>query len=207
MDLCGLPSPPGGWLGPFGFFRLVTYAFVFLAVLAIFLGIMAATGQPFAGVPFIGGREDLWASASGRGEPDGFATFAALLLCLGSVVSAGAAYAHEGLEREVSAMKKQNDIFKSKNEARIKKVTAPRERPRCLRHFKDEKRPFYRFRVQNVGFVAMGALEACFKCPRNTVGAAENQHDSLLASAKCPFSGKRDFETLCPINSSSRAWC
>ena len=55
VDLCGLPAPPGGWLGPFGFFRLVTYAFVVLSV-AIFLGIMAATGQPFAGVPFIGGR-------------------------------------------------------------------------------------------------------------------------------------------------------
>ena len=41
-------------------------------------------------------------------------------------------------------------------------MTAPLERPRCLRRFKDEKRPFYRFRVQNVGFVALGALEACF---------------------------------------------
>lgn len=55
-------------------------------------------------MPFIGG------------QPDGFATFAALLLCFGAIVSAGAAYAHEGLEQEVTAMKKQNDIFKSKNE-------------------------------------------------------------------------------------------
>ncbi|CAK8995289.1 ATP synthase subunit gamma [Durusdinium trenchii] len=104
VDLCGLPSPPGGWLGPFGFFRLVTYAFIACSLLAIVLGLMAATGQPFAGVPFIGG------------QPDGFATFAALLLCFGAIVSAGAAYAHEGLEQEVTAMKKQNDIFKSKNE-------------------------------------------------------------------------------------------
>ena len=104
VDLCGLPAPAGGWLGPFGFFRLVTYAFVACSVLAIFLGIMAATGQPFADVPLIGG------------QPDGFATFAALLLCFGSIVSAGAAYAHEGLEQEVSAMKKQNDIFKTKND-------------------------------------------------------------------------------------------
>jgi len=104
VDFCGLPSPPGGWLGPFGFFRLVTYAFIACSVLAIVLGIMGATGQPFNGVPIIGS------------QPDGFATFAALLLCFASIVSAGAAYAHEGLEQEVSAMAKQNDIFKSKNE-------------------------------------------------------------------------------------------
>ena len=75
-----------------------------MSVLAVFLGIMAATGQPFNGVPIIGG------------QPDGFATFAALLLCFGAVVSAGAAYAHEGLEQEVSAMAKQNEIFRTKNE-------------------------------------------------------------------------------------------
>lgn len=104
VEFCGLPSPPGGWLGPFGFFRLVTYAFLACSIVAVFLGIMAATGQPFNGVPIIGG------------QPDGFATFAALLLCFGSIVSAGAAYAHEGLEQEVSAMQKQNEIFRSKNE-------------------------------------------------------------------------------------------
>ena len=104
VDFCGLPSPPGGWLGPFGFFRLVTYAFVLMSLLAVFLGIMAATGQPFNGVPIIGS------------QPDGFATFAALLLCLGALVSAGAAYAHEGLEQEVTAMAKQNEIFRTKNE-------------------------------------------------------------------------------------------
>ena len=62
--------------------------------------------------------------------------------------------------------------------------------------FKDEKRPFHRFRVQNVGFVGMGVLEACFKRPRNTVGAAENQLDALFASAKWPFSGKREFQSI-----------
>ena len=66
-------------------------------------------------------------------------------------------------------------------------MTAPLERPPCLRRFKDEKRPFYRFRVQNAGLVAMGALETRFKRPRNAVGAAENQRDELFASAKSPL--------------------
>ena len=80
------------------------------------------------------------------------------------------------------------------------KVTASLERPRCLRRFKHEKRRFYRFCVQNVGFVAMGALEACFKRPRNTVAAAENQRDAL-------FQANASFETLSPITSRSRSWC
>lgn len=73
------------------------------------------------------------------------------------------------------------------------------ERPRCLRRCKDEKRPLYRFRVQNMGFVAMGALGACFKRGRNSVDAA---------SAKCPFfAANANFETLPPITSSNPSWC
>ena len=50
-------------------------------------------------------------------QPDGFATFAALLLCFASIVSAGAAYAHEGLEQEVfSHGQTKMRSLKSKNE-------------------------------------------------------------------------------------------
>jgi len=102
VECCGLPAPPGGWLGPFGFFRLVTYAFLTGAVFAVLLAVAASTGQPK--IPLL------------VGGADGFAAFASLLLCFACLISAGAAYAHEGLEQEVTAMKKQNDLFKEKND-------------------------------------------------------------------------------------------
>jgi len=101
---CGIPAPPGGWWGPFGFFRLVSYAFAACAVLGLILALMGATGGPFAGVPLIGG------------QPDGFAAMASLLLVFASLLCGLAAYAHEGLANEVTAMKKQNDIFAEKND-------------------------------------------------------------------------------------------
>eukprot|EP00931_Biecheleriopsis_adriatica_P066861 TRINITY_DN41103_c0_g1_i1.p1 TRINITY_DN41103_c0_g1~~TRINITY_DN41103_c0_g1_i1.p1 ORF type:complete len:422 (-),score=106.91 TRINITY_DN41103_c0_g1_i1:96-1310(-) len=108
---CGLPEPPGGWLGPFGFFRLLSYAFAACAVFGLILALMAATGGPFYGVPIIGG------------EPDGFAALASLLLSFSAVVCGLAAYAHEGLANEVTAMAKQNDIFAAKNDKLQKQLT------------------------------------------------------------------------------------
>ncbi|CAE7413126.1 ATP5C1 [Symbiodinium pilosum] len=96
-----LPAPPGGWLGPFGFFRLVTYVFLAGAVFAVLLTVTASVGL---GIPLVGGG------------PDGFAAFASLLLCFACLVCAGAAYAHEGLEQEVTAMQKQNQLFQDKNQ-------------------------------------------------------------------------------------------
>lgn len=110
---CGLPAPPGGWWGPFGFFRLVSYAFAACAVFGILLAIMAATGGPFRGVPLVGG------------QPDGFAALASLLMSFAAVVCGYAAYAHEGLANEVTAMAKQNDVFADKNnklEAQVKQL-------------------------------------------------------------------------------------
>jgi len=88
----GLPEPPGGWYGPFGFFRIVSYAFAAVAGL----------GAMFA----LGCLVDL----------DGFGFFASLLLCAAAIISAIAAYSHEGLANEVTAMAKQNDLFAEKNE-------------------------------------------------------------------------------------------
>lgn len=109
---CGLPAPPGGWWGPFGFFRLVSYAFAACAVFGIILAIMAATGGPFRGIPFVG-------------QPDGFAALASLLMSFAAVVCGFAAYAHEGLANEVTAMAKQNNVFSDKNdklEAQVKEL-------------------------------------------------------------------------------------
>ncbi|OLP86456.1 ATP synthase subunit gamma, mitochondrial [Symbiodinium microadriaticum] len=102
VQCCGLPAPPGGWLGPFGFFRLVTYTFLAGMLLALLLALLASTGLQTE-LPLLGA------------SPDGFAAFASLLLCFACFVCAGAAYAHEGLEQEVAAMKKQNGLFQEKN--------------------------------------------------------------------------------------------
>lgn len=88
----GLPEPPGGWYGPFGFFRLLSYVF----------GLMAVCGVVFALICLM--------------SLDGFGFFASALLCFAAVVSAVAAYAHEGLANEVTAMTTQNDLFAKKNE-------------------------------------------------------------------------------------------
>ncbi|CAE8694630.1 unnamed protein product, partial [Polarella glacialis] len=101
---CGIPAPPGGWWGPFGFFRLVSYAFAACSVFGFLLALVAATGGPFQGVPLIGG------------QPDGFATVASLLLSFAAALCALASYAHEGLANEVTAMAKQNGAFADKND-------------------------------------------------------------------------------------------
>ena len=80
----------------------MTYTFVVAAILAVLLAVDASVGTE--GVPLIGGG------------PDGFAAFASMLLCFACLVCAGAAFAHEGLEQEVTAMKKQNDLFREKND-------------------------------------------------------------------------------------------
>eukprot|EP00439_Symbiodinium_sp_Y106_P003860 s7891_g1.t1 len=157
-----LKAPPGGWLGPFGFFRLVTYTFLAGVLLALLLALLASTGLQTK-LPLLGafgpdgfaasgqdGQEscdfegpfafELWALLGLRllavrspeterrintTEPGCIiqlhitACFVVVImvsqLCFACFVCAGAAYAHEGLEQEVAAMKKQNGLFQEKN--------------------------------------------------------------------------------------------
>lgn len=107
----GLPPPPGGWYGPFGFFRLLSYAFLAVFVLAIVFA--------------MGSMADL----------DLFGWFAAVLLAIAAIVSAAAAFAHEGLANEVSEMARQNDEFAEKNEVlegQLKELGGVAEKLRSL---------------------------------------------------------------------------
>mmetsp|Transcript_144562 Transcript_144562/g.366945 ORF Transcript_144562/g.366945 Transcript_144562/m.366945 type:complete len:327 (+) Transcript_144562:1390-2370(+) len=94
----GLPPPPGGWYGPFGFFRLVSYAFVGVAGLGVLFALSSLVCLDF------------------------FGFLAAALLTVAALVSAAASYAHEGLANEVTEMAKQNDQFAQKNDKLTEQV-------------------------------------------------------------------------------------
>lgn len=97
---CCLPTPKGGWLGPMGFLRMVSYALAGTALLGILLALLTVLFQDMLG----------------------FLT--SLLLVLAAGCSAVAAYAHEGLANEVSRMARQNALFASKNEEFRKQTEA-----------------------------------------------------------------------------------
>jgi len=89
---CGLPLPPGGWYGPFGFLRMVTYGFCFCGALAI--------------ICFL---DSIYVR-------EGWNIFWSVLLSLASALSAVAAWAHEGLANQVSEIAKENDRFAENGE-------------------------------------------------------------------------------------------
>jgi len=89
---CCTRPPPGGWKGPFGFFRLMSFAFVLLALFAIAMLVLMIINTDWLGI------------------------IAAVLLFLAAAFCAVSAFAHEGLEREVAEMAKQNDRYATKNE-------------------------------------------------------------------------------------------
>jgi len=90
--LClGLPPPPGGWYGPFGFLRLVAYAFVALGCFGV-LGLMYSVS--FGDVPV---------------------SLANILLIAAACLAAIAAEAHEGLASQVTQIAHENDKFARKN--------------------------------------------------------------------------------------------
>lgn len=85
-------APPGGWYGPFGMFRIIVIAFCVLIFLGLIVWVWAAISLNWLGVAL------RW------------------LLVPGAAVAAFAAYSHEGLANEVSAVAKENDSFSSKND-------------------------------------------------------------------------------------------
>jgi len=85
------PPPPGGWYGPFGFFRMVTYFFVGLVGASVLCDLDA-----------------LW-------NIDWLRLFSSLLFGVAAAFCAFASYAHEGLANQVGAIKKQNDKFAKNN--------------------------------------------------------------------------------------------
>jgi len=99
--LCfGLPPPPGGWYGPFGFLRMVAYMFDAVVVVGVscFFHSLFSEG--------------------------GFVTFACALLVLAARLAGMAAQAHEGLANQVSEIAAQNEKFARKNETLRQQVTA-----------------------------------------------------------------------------------
>jgi len=95
---CGLPAPPGGWYGPFGFLRLLAYVFILVFVMAAVLFVLAIV------------------------EADWFGIVANALLMAAAIVCALSAFAHEGLANEVTEMARQNDRYAEKNERLAKSI-------------------------------------------------------------------------------------
>lgn len=96
VTLClGLPPPPGGWVGPFGFYRLVSYLFGLAALLGIVMTFLATFSF----------------------RPDGEAAFASVLLTIAAFICAVAAYSHEALANQVTELATQNNSYASKNVA------------------------------------------------------------------------------------------
>lgn len=99
VALCwGLPEPPGGWFGPFGFFRLVSYAFMAVSAVGLLLS---------------------WGSLTSM---DCLGFFAGVLLSIAAAVCAAAAYSHEGLANEVTEVAKQNEQYAEKNKRMAEQV-------------------------------------------------------------------------------------
>lgn len=93
MDWLGMTEPPGGWHGPFGFLRMVALAFAFLSAIMILTFFYAAS------------------------EGENALTLAfCLILGAGSMLAAAAAYAHEGLAKQVTKMAKHNNHYSALND-------------------------------------------------------------------------------------------
>lgn len=92
LPCCGSMSPPGGWYGPFGFLRMVMFAFILLSLLGVVVWVWAIINFNWVGVAL------RW------------------LLVPGALVAAFAAYSHEGLANEVTAMANENDSYAKKND-------------------------------------------------------------------------------------------
>eukprot|EP00928_Gymnodinium_smaydae_P083875 TRINITY_DN67117_c0_g1_i1.p1 TRINITY_DN67117_c0_g1~~TRINITY_DN67117_c0_g1_i1.p1 ORF type:complete len:430 (+),score=119.22 TRINITY_DN67117_c0_g1_i1:137-1291(+) len=121
--MCGLPAPPGGWYGPFGFFRIGSYVFAALAVLGLILAAVATFallasaakgGQNIPGDTTVPLRAN--ATTPATVSEEAWAISAALILALGAALSGSAAYAHEGLAKQVNLLADQNAAFAEKNE-------------------------------------------------------------------------------------------
>jgi len=95
---CGLQPPPMGWYGPFGFFRLVSYAFILASVLGLVLAV------------------------SSLSQMDCLGFFSGLLLVVAAATSAAAAFSHEGLANEVTEVAEQNRQYAQKNDRMTKQL-------------------------------------------------------------------------------------
>jgi len=95
---CGIAPPPMGWYGPFGFFRLVSYAFMAASVSGLFLAVGSLS------------------------QMDSLGFFAGLLLIIAAAVCSMAAYSHEGLANEVTQAAEQNKKFAEKNDRMAKQL-------------------------------------------------------------------------------------
>lgn len=90
-------APPGGWYGPFGFLRMVAYAFVGIAFLGACFFLYGVLGI----------------------EEDGFSPvniFTRALLVPAALLAAAAAYSHEGLANQVTLVSKRNDEYSKMND-------------------------------------------------------------------------------------------
>eukprot|EP00931_Biecheleriopsis_adriatica_P070145 TRINITY_DN43936_c0_g1_i1.p1 TRINITY_DN43936_c0_g1~~TRINITY_DN43936_c0_g1_i1.p1 ORF type:complete len:325 (+),score=98.26 TRINITY_DN43936_c0_g1_i1:82-1056(+) len=102
--------------GPGGLFNIVALVFAAISVLGLAFAIMGATNTPMPGTV----KPD---------KPDAFRIISALLLCFVALPCALAAFAHEGLTKEVSKVAQQNRMFKAENQkldAQLKNLGAVR---------------------------------------------------------------------------------
>lgn len=95
---CGCPKPPGGWYGPFGFLRIISYIFMAVAAVSVLFVLLAIHQGDVLGV------------------------LSSLVLAVVAAVCALAAYAHEGLANEVTEMARQNDRYAEKNVRLAKQI-------------------------------------------------------------------------------------
>lgn len=104
--ICCMP-PAGGWYGPFGFFRLLAYAWFVMMGIGIILAII------------LGAQLDVHGAVG------------AILLVAAAEIAALAALSHEGLCREVTQISRQNDKYAALNKklsSQIKELAGTRKR-------------------------------------------------------------------------------
>jgi len=92
-SIFGMAEPPGGWYGPFGFLRLVSYSFMFMSAIMLMTFVYGLAAQ-----------ENIWSLSF------------CLILCVASLLAAGAAYSHEGLANQVSKMARHNSEYAALND-------------------------------------------------------------------------------------------
>eukprot|EP00927_Polykrikos_kofoidii_P049157 TRINITY_DN43276_c0_g1_i1.p1 TRINITY_DN43276_c0_g1~~TRINITY_DN43276_c0_g1_i1.p1 ORF type:complete len:326 (-),score=68.86 TRINITY_DN43276_c0_g1_i1:158-1135(-) len=96
---CGV-TPPGGWYGPFGCFRISAFIFLIIAFVGAVFVILCLVGLDFWGV------------------------MTSLILIVAALMSVFASLSHEGIAKQASELGNQNKIFADKNERFAKQIEA-----------------------------------------------------------------------------------